>query len=86
MKGRTDSKDEGRGDGKEEVKSAQPVSSAVAAINPKYEQILSGQVSASEISTDPNALKSVIAFVAGNFKAEGTSKEPESMPPEVCGL
>ncbi len=48
----------------------------------QYEQLLSGQVMASEIRADPNALKSVIAFVVGNFVAEGTSREPESMPPE----
>jgi serine/threonine protein kinase len=48
----------------------------------QYEQLLSGQVMASEIQTNPNALRSVIAFVVGNFVAEGTSREPESMPPE----
>ncbi len=48
----------------------------------QYEQLLSGQVTASEIQGNPNALQSVIAFVAGNFVVEGTSKEPETMPPD----
>ncbi len=47
----------------------------------RYEEILSGQVTASELDSNPNALKSVIAFVTSNFVAEGTSKDVETLPP-----
>lgn len=56
---------------------AAPPSSQAA----QYEKLLSGQVSASDLSgTDPTALQSVIAFVTSNFRAEGASKEPEQVP------
>ena len=47
----------------------------------QYEQLLAGQVTASEVHVDPTALKSVIAFVQGNFVSEGTAREEEMMPP-----
>lgn len=49
----------------------------------QYEQLLTGQVTASEIDSNPSALKAVISFLAGNFVAEGNSKEPEHMPQAV---
>ena len=58
-----------------------PLTTVLQKLPDQYEQLLAGQVTASEVHVDPTALKSVIAFVQGNFVSEGTAREEEMMPP-----
>lgn len=57
----------------------------LGALPQQYEKLLAGQVTASEVGGNPEALQSVIAFVASNFVVGGASTEPETLPPARTG-